>query len=543
MNSKVKQERSSRKAETASPTALNQNFLANISHEFHTPVNGILGMTEILLNTELSEDQLNYIKMIHQSAQNILYNIDQIISHTHLENNDLKVDYQKFDLKDETHGVINLMKPSTETKNLKLMINVDENCPAEITGDALKLRQILTNLIGNAIKFTEEGYICLQVNLVLRRDNTAQIEFTVEDSGIGMSDEELTELHKAFKKGESLSFEQSQGLGLGLSITNKLVELLGGNLTIESEANKGTSVSFSITFPIDKHTKAIKEYNEEDLDDTPTVHAMPNKNSFPAKVLLVEDNEVNKHVAKNVLELLGCKVTAVENGAQAIQAIEISEFDIVFMDCHMPVMDGIEATKHIREKEQGTNQHLTIVALTANIVKENKDEYFQVGMDDYLCKPFGVDDMQQILEKWLKHKQLVSEKVAREAAFDLFDHELFDALISIHHPDRSSLGEEVIDIYITEADRLLAIVNEKSRTHIDKHCFEALDKLRTSSQSIGALKMSQLYQDFYKAAVNQDKFLQQELLEQLNKHHNKLKTQAQQYLNHHGLQLPEHAVS
>lgn len=280
------------------------------------------------------------------------------------------------------------------------------------------------------------------------------------------------------------------------------------------------------------------------IDLIPSANFNPSAHSrFPAKVLLVEDNEVNKEVAQNILELLGCTVTAVENGAQALQAIEISEYDIVFMDCHMPVMDGIEATKQIRKREEAKNHHLTIIGLSANIIKENQDAMFKAGLDDYLCKPFGIEDMSLMLNKWLKHKRLVSEKLANESAYDLFDHRLFDTLIKIQYTGHLSMGEDVLKLFIHESDRQLAIINEKSKTHIDKHCFDAIDKLRISSLSIGAKTFSKICHDVESAARQDDKFLLQEILTQLNKVHEKLVKQIDTFFEQHAVSLTERTVS
>lgn len=371
-----------------------EQFLANMSHEIRTPMNAILGMTRLLLEQDPRTDQLKYLNSIKHASDNLLVIINDILDLSKIEAGKINLEKIPFNLRNEINAVYETMKVNADDKGLNLLTVVDETCPKTIIGDPYRLSQILLNLTGNAIKFTEKGNVTIQTTCTLE-DNQVVVKFSVIDSGIGIAKDKLDYIFDMFTQETSSTTRKFGGTGLGLAICKKLIELQGGNITVESEPGKGSIFSFAIPFAIGKD---IAEHNAKDDHKQQVVATMKN-----VRVLLVEDNEFNQMVAVDTLEraIEGAKVTVAGNGKIAIDMLLNNTFDIVLMDIQMPEMDGHEATKNIRSNSDEKINSIPIIAMTASVIKAEVDKCFESGMNEFVGKPFSVGELLEKMSKLL----------------------------------------------------------------------------------------------------------------------------------------------
>lgn len=371
-----------------------EQFLANMSHEIRTPMNAILGMTRLLLEQDPRTDQLKYLNSIKHASDNLLVIINDILDLSKIEAGKINLEKIPFNLRNEINAVYETMKVNADDKGLNLLTVVDENCPNTIIGDPYRLSQILLNLTGNAIKFTEKGNVTIQTTCTLE-DNQVVVKFSVIDSGIGIAKDKLDYIFDMFTQETSSTTRKFGGTGLGLAICKKLIELQGGNITVESEPGKGSIFSFAIPFAIGKD---IAEHNAKDDHKQQVVATMKN-----VRILLVEDNEFNQMVAVDTLEraIEGAKVTVAGNGKIAIDMLLNNTFDIVLMDIQMPEMDGHEATKNIRSNSDEKINSIPIIAMTASVIKAEVDKCFESGMNEFVGKPFSVGELLEKMSKLL----------------------------------------------------------------------------------------------------------------------------------------------
>jgi len=477
------------KKDAESAVLMKTKFLARMSHEIRTPMNGIIGTVSLIKDTNLDEKQKNYIKTIMSSGQSLLLIVNEILDFSSLEVGKIKIIKEPFDIYHTIDEVYHLFQYPIQEKAIAINLKYNIDVPEFIIGDSGRIRQVVINLINNAMKFTNEGSINIEVKQSLINNKDKAIKFLIKDTGIGISKSGEEQLFQAFLQVDSSSVRRTSGTGLGLSIAKALVDLMGGEIGVESIDGKGSTFWFSIP---------LETPNDKDLAILAS-KIIKNKNiieifNYDAKVLIVEDVEVNRFVIIDMLEGYGCKVESAVNGKIGVKMAAENNYDIIFMDCLMPIMNGFEATKEIRKN----NKDIPIVAMTANVLSEEKEKCFNVGMNDFIAKPFTKEVFAPVLNKWLERfiipnkaieKKVKEKKILENNILKLFSPKEFD-IEAIKQFGANA--KKIIELTLIDSDDFMKNIEKAINENNSEDLGLEAHSLKSVAAQIGGMKISEL---------------------------------------------------
>jgi CheY-like chemotaxis protein/HPt (histidine-containing phosphotransfer) domain-containing protein len=494
-------------------------------------MNGVIGMTGLLLNTDLTSDQRDYVETIHSSGEALLTIINEILDFSKIEAGKLDLEQAPFDLRDCVEESLDLLASRAAEKSLNLAYWIDESVPNKLVGDVTRLRQILVNLLSNAIKFTEKGEIIISVISRLlpldpgqsstvtserpqikdeepgTKDQIYELHFTVRDTGIGIPPERMDRLFQAFSQGDTSTTRKYGGTGLGLVISKRLSELMGGTIWVESQGTPGQGSTFHFTI----QTRIELEQRADNVNNKParsvSLQTQPDlqlAKQHPLHILLVEDNIVNQKVALHLLEQIGYQADLASNGLEAIQSLQQQEYDVVLMDIQMPEMDGLEASQHICQTWP-PDRRPRLIALTAHAIQGDQEQCFEAGMDDYISKPVHLEALMRALSQC----RPISDQFHKEAGEMSLDdstrqQETLPAPLSPEVLDtlRRTIGLdtpegliELIRIYLEDSPVRLAKLQQGVVQEKPEEVKLAAHSLRSTSATFGALRLAGLCQE------------------------------------------------